>query len=173
MSKTYTTLLVWIPLLILAQALIFNHVCFLGFAVPIVFIYGLLRLPLNMSKEWLFTIGFLVGLILDIFSDTLGVNALCCTILMALRKPILRLYVPHDDDILGLIPSIRSFGLGVYIKYILTACLLYCSLIFLVESLTNFHLWKLCGKVLASTALSVVIQIGIDSLTISKREKRL
>ncbi|MDE5800624.1 MAG: rod shape-determining protein MreD, partial [Paramuribaculum sp.] len=112
MNRTYTTILIWIPLLIVLQALVFNHICLFGYAVPFVFIYGLLRLPLSLSKERAFTIGFLTGSILDIFSDTMGLNALCCTLLMALRRPIARLYLPRDEDLLELIPGIKSYGIG-------------------------------------------------------------
>lgn len=173
MNKAYTTLLLWIPLLIIAQALVFNHVCILGYAVPFVFLYGLVRLPFTMSKEWQFTIGFIVGLVLDIFSDTLGMNALCCTMLMAFRRPAIRLYVPRDDEIMELMPGIKSCGFTLYLKYVLTCCLIYCTLFFTVETMGTFHLWRLCGKIIASTILTVGLILCIDSLTIAKREKRL
>lgn len=173
MNRTYSTILLWIPLLIIAQALVFNHICLFGYAIPFVFIYGLIRLPFSISREWLFTIGFLTGLILDIFSDMPGINSLACTIFMALRRPIIRLYIPRDEELLQLAPTIKSYGLATFAKYLLTSSLVYCTVIFLIESLDNFQIWKVCGKIIASTLLTFVIILGIDSLTISKSEKRL
>lgn len=173
MNRTFSAILIWIPVLLLAQALVFNHICLFGYAMPFVFIYALLRLPLSMSKEWLFTTAFITGLILDIFSDTLGLNALCCTVLMALRRPIIRLYIPRDEELSEKLPGIKSFGIATFLKFLLTSTLVYSALVFSIETLDNFHFWNLCGKVIASTLLTDAIILGLDSLTISKREKRL
>ena len=61
MNKSALELIIWTFILILAQALIFNHVNVLGVAVPFVFLYTLIKIPLTTSKEWLFTSGFLIG----------------------------------------------------------------------------------------------------------------
>lgn len=173
MNRIYSTILIWIPLLIVFQALVFNHICLFGYAVPFVFIYGLLSLPLNLSKERAFTIGFLTGFILDIFSDTMGLNALCCTLLMAVRRPIARLYLPRDEELLDLIPGIKSYGIATFSKYLLTTALVFCALILLIESMDSVIISKLCLKILASTLLSFALMLGLDSLTIGKSEKRL
>ncbi|MDE6782168.1 MAG: rod shape-determining protein MreD [Paramuribaculum sp.] len=173
MNRIYTTIIIWIPILIILQALVFNHICLFGYAVPFVFIYALLRLPLNMTKERTFTIGFLTGLALDIFSDTLGLNALCCTILMALRRPVARLYLPRDEELLEIAPGIKTYGIATFAKYTLTATLLFCTLTFLIESLDSLVIYIMCFKILASTLLTFALILGLDSLTIGKSEKRL
>lgn len=173
MNRVYSTILIWIPLLIIVQALIFNHICLFGYAVPFVFIYGLLRLPVSMSKERAFTIGFITGFVLDIFSDTYGLNALCCTILMALRCPIAILFISRDKELLEFAPSIQTYGIATFSKYIFTTSLIFCTLILFIESLDTIIISRLCYKVLASTLLSFVLILGLDSLTIGKSEKRL
>lgn len=173
MNRIYTTIIIWIPILIILQALVFNHICLFGYAVPFVFIYALLRLPLNMTKERAFTIGFLTGLALDIFSDTLGLNALCCTILMALRRPVARLYLPRDEELLEIAPGIKTYGIATFAKYTLTTTLIFCTLTFLIESLDSLVIYIMCFKILASTMLTFALILGLDSLTIGKSEKRL
>ena len=76
MNRSAISLIIWSIVLILAQVLVFNHICLFGYAVAFVFIYTLIKLPISMSKEWQFTIAFLLGLVIDIFSDTLGMNTL-------------------------------------------------------------------------------------------------
>lgn len=68
-------------ILVLCQVIVFNHICLFGVAVPLVFIYSLVRLPLNLNVNWVMTLGFLLGLTVDVFSNTQGVNALSCTLL--------------------------------------------------------------------------------------------
>lgn len=159
--------------LVLLQAIVFNHICLFNIAVPIVFIYVLLRLPLTLAQNWVLTVGFGMGLAVDVFSDTYGMNALCCTMLAALRRPILRLYVPREQELPRPEPSTYTLGIPAYFKYVGTCTLFYCTLIFLIEAFTFFHPWLLLGRIVASTVLSVAIMAGIDMLLTPRSEKRL
>ena len=73
--------------LVLAQVLICNHLALFNVAIPIVFIYFIIRLPVDMKLSLLFTLAFLIGLSVDIFSDTAGVNSMACTLIAALKRP--------------------------------------------------------------------------------------
>lgn len=173
MSKSSLQMLAITLVLILAQVVVLNRICLFGVAVPLAFIYIILRLPVNLSKEWLFTISFFVGFTIDIFSDTGGINTLSCTLLAALKRPTLRLYFPRDDELTDPFPSIGSLGLVTYFKYALSMSALYCLMVFLVESLSLFRFWHLILCICSSTILTTIMLIGIDSLTLPRREKRL
>ena len=173
MNKASISLFIWAILLILAQVLVFNRICLFGVAVPFVFLYILIKLPITLSREWMFTIGFAVGMIIDIFSDTRGINALSATILMAFRRPILRLYVSRDDELSDPYPGIESLGMFAFLKYSLTFTFVYCTLAFLIESFSVLDPLRLVLKIVSSTVLSTMLIIGIDSLTMRKSEKRL
>ncbi|MDE5904631.1 MAG: rod shape-determining protein MreD [Duncaniella sp.] len=160
-------------ILVLAQVIVFNHICLFNVAVPLVFIYLLVRLPITLSVNWMLTIGFFLGLTVDIFSDTYGMNTLACTIEAMMRKPILRLYVPREEDLTRPEPSMYSLGTATYLKYLLTLTLLYCSLIFLIEAFTFFNPVRLLMRIVFSTILSMALMIGIDSFMTPQSEKRL
>ena len=55
MNKQAIILILVSLLLIIAQAIVFNHVSLWGVAMPFVFIYILVKLPVNLSLSWLFT----------------------------------------------------------------------------------------------------------------------
>ena len=74
--------------LLLAQVLICNHIVLFNLAMPIVFIYVIIRLPVNLGMSMLYTVAFTSGVLVDLFSDTMGVNALACTLLGALKRPV-------------------------------------------------------------------------------------
>ena len=101
--------------LVLAQVLICNHLALFNVAIPIVFIYFIIRLPVDMKLSLLFTLAFLIGLSVDIFSDTAGVNSMACTLIAALKRPAFYAYVPRDDKTKSMIPSATSMGLGVFL----------------------------------------------------------
>ena len=117
---------------------------------------------------------FLLGLIIDIFSDTQGMNALACTIIAVLRKPVLRLYVLREDELGDLMPSMHSLGLSAaYIKYTVTMSLIYCVLIFAIEAFSMFNILLLIARIVCSTVLTTLLLICIDCIVVNPGEKRL
>ena len=159
--------------LTLLQVTVFNHICLFNLAVPFVFIYFLVRLPITLSTNWVLTLAFLLGLIIDIFSDTHGMHALACTITAMSRRRMLQLYFPREDDLTDPQPSVKSLGLGIYVKYLFTLVLFYCILIYLIESFTLFNPLLLIGRIVFSTLLTFSLILGIDSIIRKRREKRL
>ena len=75
MSKTVLQFATLFVGMLLAQ-LICNRICLFGVAVPIVFIYFIIRLPMNLSVNWVMCLSFMLGLFVDIFENTQGMNAL-------------------------------------------------------------------------------------------------
>ncbi len=166
----YTLLFV---VMVFLQVTVGNSIHLFGVAIPFLYIYFIIRLPLSLSTNWTLTISFLLGLTVDMFSNTPGMNALACTCMAALRKPILNLYTPRGEDYIEVVPSIRAFGMSMYVRYILTFSLCFCTLLFLIESLDLFDLGRILLRIGASAVLTFLIILGMDSLTMSDREKRL
>lgn len=155
-------------LLLLFQVLICNHIAIFNVAVPIIFIYFLIRLPISMGQGWLFTLAFLLGLCVDISVDTPGVNALSCTLLAALKRPIYYAYVPRDDKTQYLIPSISSLGIGTYCKFLLTLVAIYCLLVFSIEYFNFADVKEVVILSASSSLLTFIILLAIDCLIITK-----
>lgn len=151
-------------LAIAMQVLIFNNIVLFNVALPIVFIYFIIRLPIQLSTNWVLTISFILGLIIDIFSNTLGIHTLSCTILAMIRRPIFTLYNPREKESANVAPSIATLGLFVYIKYLITITLAYCVLVFCIEYLSLEHLKIMLLKISSSAILSFTLMLGIDSL---------
>lgn len=173
MTKTVIQLAVMFVVLVLVQAVVFNHVCLYNVALAFVFIYFIVKLPISLGRGWVITLSFLLGTAVDILSDTPGMNALACTLLGALRMPVLRLYVPRDDDAVQAEPSVRLLGVGVFLKYIFTLSLLYCILVFAIEAFTFFNIGIMLMRIICSALLTTVLLFGTESLTFRQREKRL
>ena len=83
------------------------------------------------------------------------------------------LYVTRKDEIADTIPSIKSLGISVYMKYLLTMTLLYCVIIVSIEAFTFHNALMSVLRALSSTILSFVVMLGIDSLVNTKHEKGL
>ena len=122
----------WLRYILLFGVVVFlqvtggNSIHLFGVAIPFFYIYFLLRLPLSLSTNWVMTLGFLLGLTIDTFCNTPGMHALSCVVLAALRKTVLNLYTPRGEDYIESIPSIRSFGMSLYVRYALTLSFCFC-----------------------------------------------
>lgn len=173
MARQLTIYLLLFVILLLAQVLICNHILLFGIAMPVVFIYLIIRLPMSMSVPAVLTIAFFYGATVDIFSDTAGVNALSCTVMAMLRKPIYNLYIGHDSDMVGLTPAISTLGIFTYIKYMLTLVVIYFVISYLVIYFSFLHLSDIAGRIFSSAGITAVLLLGNDSLIIDRRDKKI
>lgn len=173
MNKTSLNILLLALLLVPAQALVFNHLILFNVAVPMVFIFIIITLPITYSANLAMTIGFITGLTVDILSDTPGVNALASTCLAFMRRPVFHLYVPADNDLAEQRPALRNMGVPAFLKYAATMTLLYCIMVFAIESLGHFNFKLLVLRVLASAIYSFILIYALACISVPHREKRL
>ena len=159
---------------LLAAQVVCSKIVLFSVAMPIVYIYLILRLPVNYSINWTLTIAFLFGLFVDMFNNTQGMNALACTVMAMCRRPVFDLFIVMREDEEGdPVPSVDTVGISSYMKYMATLVTIYCTVLFLTQAFTlhNFPLTLL--RIIASSALSILLIFGIDSLVSTEREKRL
>ena len=168
MSKTVITLIALFLVLVPAQAVIFNNLILFNVALPLVFIYLIISLPMTLGTNWAVTIGFITGLSVDIFSDTPGMNALACTNLAFMRKPVYHLYMSYDDDLSGMRPSIATMGSAAYFKYLLTMVAAYCFMLFVIEAFQFFNFRLMLMRTVFSSAFTFITIYAIDSLSFKR-----
>lgn len=149
---------------ILLQVLIFNRIILFHVAVPIIFIYFIVRLPIDIKLPYLFTLAFLLGIIIDIFSDTPGVNALACTLIAAIRKPVFFAYMTKDDMTERMTPCVSTMGIMEYCKYLLTFVVIYCLLVFTIEYFSFADVKSIVILTGASSVFTFIVLLGADCL---------
>lgn len=173
MDRNIVTNIVILILLVVVQVLICNHIMLFNAAMAFVFIYVIIRLPMDLSPSWLYTWAFFSGLVVDLFSDTPGVNSLACTLLAAVKRPCLFAYIPRDDRTKNIEPSMGSLGFAVYGKYLFSMSAIYSLLAFSIEYFNFADVKEIIIMSAASAILTFLILLGVDSLIVTQREKRL
>ena len=106
---------------------------------------------------------FFLGLVIDVFSDTPGMNAAATVLLAFLRPLLLRLFVPREtlDD---LVPSIQTMGLTPFLKYVSLAVLLHHTMLLTLEFFSLAHYGILLLRILASSLLTVACIMTLDGI---------
>lgn len=165
-------LILFITLLV-AQVVCSKIVLF-GVAMPIIYIYLILRLPVNYSTNWTLTIAFLFGLFIDMFNNTQGMNSLACTVMAMAKRPVFNFFIVLREDEEGdPVPNVDTVGIANYLKYLATMVFIFCTVLFMAQAFTLHNLPLTILRIVASSFLSILLIFGIDSLVSTEREKRL
>lgn len=72
-------------LLLAVQIIIFNNINFLGYISPYPYLLFIMLYPVNSNKSGLLAASFLLGLIMDLFSNSAGFHTTACVILAYYR----------------------------------------------------------------------------------------
>lgn len=76
--------------LVLVQVLILNHINFLGYINPYIYILFIILYPVKNNRTLFIFLSFLLGLSVDIFSDSGGVHAAASVTLAFMRPGFLK-----------------------------------------------------------------------------------
>lgn len=162
----YIKFIILFIVIVLLQTLIFNNLTIgiLFDCIPIIYIYFILTLPLETKSMIVIFLGFLIGLTIDIFCNTLGVNAAATTFVAFLRQPVLKIFLRDQDDLKNKIPSIHTLGWSTYLKYSIVLVSLQIIAIALLEYLDIINWIIFIPRIFCSIVLSILIIIAIDLL---------
>jgi len=151
----------WFIALALLQVLVLNNVHIAGYATPFLYIYLIVKMSSGVSRNELVLWGFFLGLIIDVFSNTPGMNAAATTFIAFIRPYLLRLFSPRDisDEI---VPAIKIIGVSPFIKYVVTCVLFHHASLLLIDSFSFFEFSTLLIKIGSSTLLTVVCVMCIE-----------
>lgn len=141
-------------LLLTLQIVIFNNMNFLGFIMPLPYMLFIILYPVNGNRAALLLASFLLGLTMDVFSNSGGVHAAACLTLAYLR------------------PSIFKFSFGISYEYqtiklndvltperfsfILISVVIHHFTLFVLEAFQISFFWDILIRTLLSTVFTII-----------------
>lgn len=147
----------------LLQVLLFDQLQLWGVCHPYIYVLCLLMMPITLPHSMDMMIGAAVGLMMDVFCNSLGIHMAACVLLMLIRPYLLGVIV-NDKDRLNEQINLRTIGWEALIRYTV--------ILVLVHHLTVFTLaawnWNYIGFVLIETAVSstvtILVVLGYNAL---------
>ena len=106
---------------------------------------------------------FALGLTVDMFSNTPGMNAAATTCLAFFRAPLIRLITLRDMDE-GFRPSVKALGFSSFFRYSLLTTSLFCTILLLIDTFSFFNPLVLIGKILTSVLSTMLCILCMESL---------
>lgn len=149
-------------ILLLAQVLVLNHIHLFDCATPLLYVYVVLQFRRNYPRWGILLVSFLLGLLVDIFSNTPGVAAASMTFLGFLQPYVFAMFLNRDSDE-DLQPSMKSLGFAKFFYYAAVLVVVYCAIFFTIETFSFFNglLWLEC--VGGSAMLTILLILAIEN----------
>ena len=150
--------------LVLLQVLFLNRINLFGYVTPLFYIWMIVRFDSSMSRTSILLWAFFLGLSIDTFSGTPGLNAAAATLVAMFQPGIVKLFVPLDrHDVL--LPCSASMGGRQFAGYLLLITALHHTVYFILLSIPLGDWTVLVLKVVFSTLLTFLFMLVAESVT--------
>ena len=141
---------------VLVQVLLFNQVQFSGYLNPYFYVIFILLLPVSFPRYAVLLLSFILGFVIDVFSDTSGLHAASTVLLGALRTPVLTSLTARESDQSDY-PGLRQTGIRWFLIYVSVLVLFHHFFLFYLEVLSFVSFFRTLLRLLFSTFFSVFI----------------
>ena len=132
MNKSPVWYIVSFVVIVLIQVVLMNNIQFSGFINPYFYILFIILLPINIPRYLLLILGFVLGITIDIFSNTPGIHT-SATVFIAFLRPFIINSYNLDDQEKKMIPSISNIGVKWFVKYIVIMIVAHHFFLFFIE----------------------------------------
>lgn len=150
------------------QILIFNSIQFSGYINPHFYILFILLLPIK-SPAWLTMLSaFLLGSIIDIFSQSPGLHASASVLIAFIRPLVISLIKTNSEIKAETTPNINNMGFRWFISYALSLILIHHTIYFFLEVFNFKHIFDTFYHVIISSFATFLLIILSQLFTYNK-----
>lgn len=146
-------------LLLAVQIVIFNNMNFLGFVMPLPYILFIILYPVNGNKTGLLFASFLLGITMDIFSNSGGVHAAACLTLAYLRPYLFKFSFGISYEYQTI--KLNDVLTPERFSFILLSVVIHHFTLFLIEAFQVSFFLDILLRALLSTIFTVILCIII------------
>lgn len=165
-------LLIRFIFLVLLQVVLLNNIQLSGYINPYLYILFILLLPVHMSGIALLSMAFILGLVVDIFSNTPGMHAASTVLMAYVRSTWLTMIAPRDGYETDAVPGISNFSISWFLLYSSMLIFIHHLALFYIEVFRMSNFFQTFLRVVSSS-ISTLLLVMLSMLFINKTgEKR-
>ncbi len=153
--------------LILAQAIVFNHVNFMGSVNPYPYVLFILLYPVKNDRTLFVFLSFMLGLMVDLFSDSGGVNAAASVAMAFIRPPLLKFSFGTVYEYQNI--KFSNTDLSNRLVYFSVLIIVHHFLMFFLEIFNVSDIILILQKTLFSSIFTIILCVLISILFSSKQ----
>lgn len=144
------------------QVLILQNVVLFHTAFCFLYVAYLLMLPVETNSMVLMAIGFVMGFIVDMFYESIGLHAFACVLIMYARNYWLSSVTPQGGYDSNSRPSLALGGAQWFILYSMPLIFLHHAFLFYLEvggfGMFWFTLWKAISSTIFTTLVILIAE---------------
>ena len=157
----------------LLQVFIMKDLVLFNTGFSFAYIGFLLLVPLDKNISVSLLMAFLYGLFMDIFTDSYGINAAACVLLVYVRPRLVKLLFsnrPGSDDLIN--PSVEEMGINSFSFYVLLLAFIHHLVLFYSEAFSTNAFFLTFWKVIISSLFTTLIIVLSQYLFFYSKNKR-
>lgn len=158
-------------ILIFIQVLVLNNIRIGGSVNPYLYVLFILLLPFETPGWLLLVSSFLLGLSVDLFSHTPGMNAAASVFMAFCRPAMIRFLMGSKSIEPGLEPGIKDMGFKWFFFYALSLVFVHHLVLFYIEIFRFNEFIQTLYRVLLSTIATIVLILLVEYLFVKKERK--
>lgn len=160
--------IIWFFLLVIIQVLIFNNINLFGYTNPLIYIVFVFYYPLQKEKGLFLFFSFLLGLSIDFFSNSGGINAAATLFIAFIRLNLLSFILGKTDFDYHLF-NLRSISFGKAISFITLITLIHHFILFSLDYFSLNDFGSIIMKTITTSVFTIhIILVGIVLFTKKK-----
>ncbi len=156
-------------LLVAVQVLIINNIELGRFINPFLYVLFIIILPFETPKWVVLFSAFLIGITIDMFTDTGGMHAAACVLMGYVRPAVLKLFSPRDGYEFGTQPTVQYLGVPWFMSYAGILVLSHHLFLFFLEVFRFSEFFSTFLRVLVSTVFTLFLVIITQYLFYRKK----
>lgn len=154
---------------LIVQVVLMKHLVLFNTAFCFIYVAFLLFLPIETNSLLLMVLGFMLGFMVDIFYDSLGIHAASIVLVGFLRNIWLSRITPQGGYDAGEGPTLAANGVQWFIVYTLPLIFIHHFALFFIEVGGFGLLWYTFSKVFFSTIFTFLILLLLQYLLPGQR----
>ncbi|MFV0565799.1 MAG: rod shape-determining protein MreD [Flavobacteriaceae bacterium] len=155
-------------ILVLAQVLICNHINFLGYINPYIYILFIALFPIKNNRTIIILLSFLLGLTIDIFQDSGGIHAAASVFIAYIRPVILKFSFGtlYEHQTI----KFNTVDFGAKTVYIALLTVMHHLILFSLEIFNASKILLILQKTLFSSIFTILLSVLI-TIIFSRKAK--
>ena len=154
--------------LIFFQAMFLNHINFLNFVNPYLYIFLIIYFPLKTNRSIFILAAFFMGFAIDFFSDTHGIHAAASLCIAYFRTYYLKIFfgIAYQHQVV----KFKHLEFKQNFFYLITMIFTHHLILFSLEVFSINHLDIIIKKTISSLIFSFILVIIFFEFFIKKRK---
>ncbi len=158
-------------MLVLCQVVLLDQLHLHGYINPFIYPLFILLLPFKTPKWLVLTLGFVLGLTIDMFNYSYGIHAAATVCLAYFRTNIILLFSSNNTMSNVPFPSLAFLGFKFFISYVASCILVHHAVLFGIHFLTSLSGYEALRRIVLSSLVSIVLILLSEYLFMSQKEK--